>query len=180
MFDDGVDDRVHFGAGGFDRVGAGRGHPCGLDPAGTHGRVRGSPGHGDTSVLIAVAGEQQCDLVVETPGAGFNAQGGQDARERARRAVLGGGCQVVDDDQLVAARDDGGQLRQREAVCAVEHDHVDRSARWRKHGHHGGDGHEDGKQVSDERVGDQQFQVRGRGTALEEFAQLFILAGACS
>ena len=120
-------------------------------------------------MLVAVACQEQGDLVVEAPGAGFDAQGGQDVRECARRAVLGGGREVVDDDQLVAARDDGRQLRQRQAVGAVEDDHIDRAPGGRQHGHHRGDRHEDGQQVAHERVGDQELQV-GRGTAVEELA----------
>ena len=98
VLDDGVDDGAHFGCGRFDGVGTGGGHAGGLDPAGGHGRVGGRPRHGDARVLVAVAGEQQRDLVVEAARAGLDAQGRQDGGQGACRAVLGGDREVVDDD----------------------------------------------------------------------------------
>ena len=105
-------------------------------------------------MLVAVASEQQRDLVVEAARAGLDAQGRQDGGQGACRAVLGGDREVVDDDQLVAARDDGGQLRQGQPVGAVQYDHVEGAAGGRQHRHHRGDRHEDGQQVAYERVGD--------------------------
>ena len=133
VLDDGVDDGAHLGARGLDRVGAGRGHARRLNPAGAHGRVRGRPRDGDSGVLVAVACQQQGDLVVEAP-AGRARRAGPAGRSRVSRVAppSEAAAQVVDDDQLVAARDDRRQLSQRQAVGAVEDDHVDRAPGGRR------------------------------------------------
>ena len=119
VFDDGVDDCMHLGAGRLDRVRAGSGHARRLHPAGGHGRVRGSPRDGDAGVLVAVAGEQQGHLIVEAARTGLDTHDRQDARQLTGRATFRGTGQIVDDDQLVAACDDRCQLGERQAVSAV-------------------------------------------------------------
>ena len=178
VLDDGVDDGSDLRGRRFDGVGAGGGHAGGLDPARGYGSVRGGPRNGDAGVLVAVASEEQRDLIVEAARAGVDAQGRQDVGERAGGTTFGGGGEVVDDDQLVAARDDGHKFGEGQAVCAVKHDDVDGTPSGCEHGHHGGDCHEDGQEVAHERVGDEQLEVGGCAAALEEFAQFLVLPGA--
>ena len=178
VFDDGVDDGAHLGGGRFDRVRTGRGHARRLHPAGRHGRVRGSPGDGDAGVLVAVAGEQQGHLIVEATRTGLDAQDRQDTRQLAGRATLRGAGQIVDHDQLVAARDDRHQLGEREAVGAVQDDDVDGTPGRRECRDQRGNRHEDGQQVAHERVRREQVQVTGSGSVGEQVAQLLVLAGS--
>ena len=144
MFDDGVDDGTHLGGCRFDGVCAGGGHARRLDPAGAHGRVRGRPRHGNAGVLVAVAGQQQGDLIVEAARSGFDVQDRQDAGEFAGRAALRGCRQIVDDDQLVAAGDNRHKLGQGQAVRTVEDDEVDGASRGRQGGNHRGNRHQHG------------------------------------
>ena len=87
-------------------------------------------------MLVAVAGEQQGHLIVEAARTGLDAHDRQDARELAGRAALRGAGQIVDDDQLVAARNDGSQLGERQAVSTVQDDDVDGTPRRREHRNH--------------------------------------------
>ena len=144
VFDDGVDDGTHLGGCRFDGVRAGGGHARRLDPAGAHGRVRGRPRDRNARVLVAVAGQQQGDLVVEAARAGLDVQDRQDARKVAGRATLRGRRQIVDDDQLVAAGDNRRKLGQGQPVRTVEDDEVDGASRGSQGGNHRGNRHQHG------------------------------------
>ena len=178
MFDDGVDDCAHLGTGRFDRVRTWSGHARRLHPAGRHGRIRGSPRDGNAGVLVAVAGEQQGHLIVEAARTGLDTHDRQDARQLTGRAALRGAGQIVDDDQLVAARDDRRQLGERQAVSAVQDDDVDGTPRRREGRNHRGHRHEDGQQVAHQRIRRQQVQVGGSHSVGEQVAQLLVLAGS--
>ena len=89
-------------------------------------------------MLVAVAGQQQGDLVVEASRSGLDVQDREDAGEFAGRAPFRGCRQIVDDDQLVAAGDNRRELGQRQAVCAVEDDEVDGASRGSQGGNHRG------------------------------------------
>ena len=144
MFDDGIDDGTHLGGCRFDGVRAGGGHARRLNPAGAHGCIRGRPRHGNAGVLIAVAGQQQGDLVVEAARSGFDVQDREDASEFAGRATLRGRCQIVNDDQLVAAGNNRRKLGQGQSVRTVEHDDIDGASRGSQGGHHRGNRHQHG------------------------------------
>ena len=178
VFDDGVDNCAHLGGGRLDRVRTGRGHARRLHPAGGHGRVRGGPRDGDTGVLVAVAGEQQGDLIVEAARTGLDAHNRQDARQLAGRAAFRGAGQIVDHDQLVATRDNGCQLGERQAVSAVQDNDVHGTSRRRKGRNHRRHRHEDGQQVAHERVRREQVQVGGSRSVDEQVVQLLVLAGS--
>ena len=95
-------------------------------------------------MLIAVAGQQQGDLVVEAARSGFDVQDREDASEFAGRATLRGRCQIVNDDQLVAAGNNRRKLGQGQSVRTVEHDDIDGASRGSQGGHHRGNRHQHG------------------------------------
>ena len=95
-------------------------------------------------MLVAVAGQQQGDLVVEAARAGLDVQDRQDARKVAGRATLRGRRQIVDDDQLVAAGDNRRELGQGQPVRTVEDDEVDGASRGSQGGNPRGNRHQHG------------------------------------
>ena len=129
-------------------------------------------------MLVAVPGEQQGHLIVEAARTGLNTHDRQDTRQLAGRAAFRGTRQIVDHDQLVAARDDRRQLGEWQAVSAVQDDDIDGAPRRREGRNHRGHRHEDGQQVAHERERREQVQVGGSRSVGEQVTQLLVLAGA--
>ena len=76
----------------------------------------------------------------------------------------------------MTARDDRREFSQGQPIRTVEDDDVDGASRGRQGGDHRGNRHEDGQQVSHERVGDEEIEIAGSLPVGQDSSQLLVLA----